>query len=303
MPEFKRILVGHDLKSGGETALESAVSLGQKYGAEIRLVHVIEPYHVSQRLLHLLTPPYSLEELTKRAETKLAVQVANNTPSDVRIDYDVGAGKPFVELIRKGRDWQADLLVIGRPSHEQEHFLGSSGERVVRKARLPVLVSTTAVSSHAKTFLVPVDFSDCSANAARVAASLAERFAGRLLFVHTLELARLAASHYFDESESPPAPQQLPPSPEKFGPAWDTFVSSLSLPSGVPWATQVFEGRAATEICHYAQQSHADLIVMGTHGAGAVDQMLIGSVAEEVIRTASCPVLTVRPDTFRFELP
>lgn len=52
-------------------------------------------------------------------------------------------------------------------------------------------------------------------------------------------------------------------------------------------------GTPAAEIVRFAAQQHADLIVMGTHGRGFVAHMLIGSVAEQVVRTAPCPVLTV----------
>src|SRR5262249_49264922 len=53
-------------------------------------------------------------------------------------------------------------------------------------------------------------------------------------------------------------------------------------------------GNPATEIVHYAEEHDVDLIVMGTHGRGFVAHVVMGSVAEKVVRTAPCPVLTVR---------
>ena len=53
-------------------------------------------------------------------------------------------------------------------------------------------------------------------------------------------------------------------------------------------------GQPHAEIIHHANSQNVDLIVIGTHGRGAIEHMLLGSVAEKVVRTAPCPVLTVR---------
>jgi nucleotide-binding universal stress UspA family protein len=58
--------------------------------------------------------------------------------------------------------------------------------------------------------------------------------------------------------------------------------------------TRLLQGYAPTEICNFADENAFDLIVMGTHGRRGVKHLLLGSVAERVVRTASCPVLTVR---------
>jgi nucleotide-binding universal stress UspA family protein len=57
------------------------------------------------------------------------------------------------------------------------------------------------------------------------------------------------------------------------------------------------------EIVRYARDENMDLIVLGTHGRGPIAHMLLGSVAERVVRKAHCPVLTVRPERHAFEMP
>jgi nucleotide-binding universal stress UspA family protein len=59
----------------------------------------------------------------------------------------------------------------------------------------------------------------------------------------------------------------------------------------------VLIGSAASRIVEYADQTHADLIVMGKHGRSAFGHLLLGSVAEKVVRTARCPVLTAKEST------
>ena len=63
---------------------------------------------------------------------------------------------------------------------------------------------------------------------------------------------------------------------------------------GVPVETHVLEGTPSREIVRFAERGECDLIVMGTHGRGGIDRLLLGSVAEKVVRASSVPVLTVR---------
>jgi nucleotide-binding universal stress UspA family protein len=65
----------------------------------------------------------------------------------------------------------------------------------------------------------------------------------------------------------------------------------------------VIDGFPFVEILKHAKESNADMIVMGTHGRGAIAHMLLGSVAEKVVRKASCPVLTVRHPEHEFVHP
>ena len=62
-------------------------------------------------------------------------------------------------------------------------------------------------------------------------------------------------------------------------------------------------GKPFVEIIHHARDHDVDLIVIGTHGRGAVQHALLGSVAEQVVRTSPCPVLTVRHPEHEFVMP
>ena len=296
MKQLQKILVGHDLQTSGETAFQSAVALAQRSGAVLRLVHVVEPPQFYQRLSHPFTPPYTLEELTQKAGEKLAASAAEVAP--LQVEYEVRTGKPFVELILARRAWQADLLVVGGTA--KGDLLGNTSERVVRKALVPVLVAKKPLVAEAKTFLVPTDFSPCARKATEEAVSLAESFGSRLLFFHALAPPSAYASAYGIEMAVPPPVLAL--KPEDLEGEWQVFLSGLTLEK-VAWEKRTSEGRAATTIVEQAKDSQVDLIVMGTHGRSGLAHMLLGSVAEEVVRVASCSVLTIRPEAFQFELP
>ena len=79
-------------------------------------------------------------------------------------------------------------------------------------------------------------------------------------------------------------------------------LKTLSL-DGVETVRAVRVGDAFVEILRYAADNAIDLIVMGTHGRGPVEHLLLGSVAEKVVRKASCPVLTVKKAGHVFVMP
>jgi nucleotide-binding universal stress UspA family protein len=71
-------------------------------------------------------------------------------------------------------------------------------------------------------------------------------------------------------------------------------VRGLGADSGVDVETNLLEGSPSREIVRFAEEVDCDLVVMGTHGRGGIDRLLLGSVAERVVRSSEVPVLTVR---------
>ena len=300
MSQLKRIIVGHDLRAGGETALKSAASLAKRSGAALRLVHVVEPQHTYQRMSHPFTSPYTIEEIAQRAGARLQALAASPELAPVHVEYEVRKGKPFVELIIARRAWQADLIVVGGTSREEGRLLGSTSELVLRKALVPVMVAKKPLSPEPKVFLVPTDFSDCAKKAAAETLLLAQSFRGRIIFFHVVDLYPSYAVAYTDDfGVSVPLP---PPAPEELESEWQDFFSGLDLEK-VKWEKCVEEGEPTQTILRQVDLRQADLIVMGTHGRTGLEHMLLGSVTEKVVRTAQCPILTIRPDAFQFEMP
>lgn len=140
-----------------------------------------------------------------------------------------------------------------------------------------------------KSILVPVDFSSNSARALEYAHTLATRFGASLHVLHVCEVPALTtgsmdayAIAYSNWS------QQLGDEAER------EIVKMVPKLSGVTVTTEVLFGNPARAIVTAATGRKADLIVMGTHGHGPLMHALMGNVAERVVRTAPCPVLTVR---------
>ncbi len=140
-----------------------------------------------------------------------------------------------------------------------------------------------------KSILVPVDFSSNSARALDYAHALATRLGASLHLIHVCEVPALRtgsmdayAIAYSNWS------QQLGDEAER------QLLTLTPKLTGVMVSTEVLFGNPARAIVTAAEARKPDLIVMGTHGHGALMHALMGNVAERVVRLASCPVLTVR---------
>ena len=138
--------------------------------------------------------------------------------------------------------------------------------------------------------LVPVDFSETSAAALKYAVALADAFQARLHLLHVVEdpvergwaaeLAMVTSPEFErgarEHSDAELAQLLTQPERERYGAALVTEI-----------------GRPFANIVKYARREDIDLIVMGTHGRGRMAHLIIGSVAENVVRKAPCPVLTI----------
>jgi nucleotide-binding universal stress UspA family protein len=295
---LRRIIVGHDLKCGGDYALKSALVLAEQCHASIRLVHVVH----SRRHFpgaNLAKGRDGIEELVTKAGRQLRQMAASHKASHVRIDYDVRFGKPAMELILAGRAWQCDLIIIGGSARRSIQFLKSTTERLICMAFVPVLVARQPLSHRPQRFLIPTDFSPTSRKAAEEGVALAKRFGGRVSFLHVFDPTPWYSCPYGDEMIGPLMIPELNPADLKH--EWMTFLQGLSLGS-LSWETHIDEGLPKTGIVRYADVTHADIIVMGAHGRTALEQILVGSVTEAVVRSASCPVLTIKPGSVQFTL-
>jgi nucleotide-binding universal stress UspA family protein len=139
----------------------------------------------------------------------------------------------------------------------------------------------------AKHILVAHDFSDTAEGALRYALDLAEKLGAALTIVHAYEVP------IYGFPEGPAlVPEMATQLEQASRAALDSVVRRAARPGLVP-DSRLRQGPAWSEINTTAKEIGADLIVLGTHGRRGVARALLGSVAEKVVRTATCPVLTV----------
>jgi nucleotide-binding universal stress UspA family protein len=139
-----------------------------------------------------------------------------------------------------------------------------------------------------KTILYPTDLSKCSNWALQIASDLASRYSARMIILHVVETIG-PANVTFGEIEN-----QLEPQAYRERLLEDLRRVKPQLPVDHPVDYVLAEGDPARVIERIANERHCDLIVMGTHGRRGLGRILMGSVAEHVVRTAECAVLTVK---------
>ena len=143
--------------------------------------------------------------------------------------------------------------------------------------------------------LVPTDFSTGAAQAARLAAELAATMGGTIRLIHVINPPALVLP---DGSTVVATPAQLVELTERADDELSDARRALlaEMPPGktVDVEASSLMGDAADEILRLAGSGHYDLIVMGTHGRTGIRRLMLGSVAEKVLRHAAVPVLTVR---------
>jgi universal stress protein A len=143
-----------------------------------------------------------------------------------------------------------------------------------------------------KRILVPLDFSDASTRALEHATAIADRFGASLEMLHVIPnpFVSTAATLYVGM----PLPQDFLDELERDARQRMDSALTVAERERVKAHSVVMSGDPLFAIVEHARVGGVDLIVMGTHGRTGMAHLLIGSVAERVVRTAPCPVLTVR---------
>ncbi|HVO10646.1 MAG TPA: universal stress protein [Vicinamibacteria bacterium] len=147
-----------------------------------------------------------------------------------------------------------------------------------------------------KKVLVPTDFSESARHAFTYGVSFAREYEAELVLLHVVE--NLTVGYASDLFPVPMAEvfQEI----SGYAKAELARLGEEARGRGVGVQELVVQGKPSVEIIRFAAEHQVDMIVLGTHGKGVLDQALFGSTTERVVRRAPCPVLTVRPAEHEF---
>jgi nucleotide-binding universal stress UspA family protein len=298
--EFKHILCPIDLSEVSARALAHAAALARWYGARLTVLHVVpafDPVQVrSQALARAVRIEYPAPREDVLAEVmRVAIDQAGVAPDAT---FAAESGDPVTTIVDQALAMSADLVVMGTHGHRgfKRFLLGSVTEHLLREAPCPVLTvppharAETAAAVTFKTILCPIDFSPAALQALGFAVDLARQANGAVTLLHVIEwLAEHEprAQAHFNVEEA--RRLMIEDAQERLG-------ALVTAESG-DWceiARLVVAGRPYRKIIEAAESGSADLIVMGAQGLGGVRLALFGSTTQQVVRGASCPVLTVR---------
>jgi len=295
---IRRVLCPIDFSEFSRHSLDHAVAIASLYDARVTVLHVSSPSRDALLATSEFAPvPASNDDAQLIARTTRFVkeEIGSLPFLDIVVSR---ADDVSQDILAHGTTLQADLLVMGTHGRAgpDRWVLGSVTEKVLRKASCPVLTVPRRAPDVVpagqvlyKRILCGIDFSDGSMAALAYALSLAQQADAWLGVVHVVDLL----PGIFDTA-LPKALQDLERELETD--ARQRFAAAI--PATAREACDVEEivvvGHVRPTLVAMAVDRHAELIVLGVQGRGALDRMLFGSTVDYVVRRASCPVLTLR---------
>ncbi len=295
MLQLKKILVPRDFSPCSEQALQHALDLAGRTGAEVHLLFA-EVLYVDVQAPTAKGRDAAQEALRERLMVGIEQE---GEASGVRFESAVVRDiAPAPAIVAYAEEHDIDLIVMGTHGRRglRRLLLGSTAEEVVRTAPCPVFTvrrPETPVGGleGVNAILVPIDFSRHARTALRHAKELAALYHTRLDLLHIIE-EQLHPAFYNTGVWS--IYDLLPNIEEKAVEELRTFYRETEGPLGGDVDFHVRYGHAAREIAVFARENDNDLVVMATHGLRGLDHFLLGSVAEKVVRQSPAPVFTVK---------
>jgi nucleotide-binding universal stress UspA family protein len=290
--QLKSILCPIDFSDFSGAAFQHALSLAEYYKARIVALHVVElwRYPFADYAAHEADYAKFSRAMSEGGEVQLQRFVKEHAAGVLKPEVIVHQGNSANDILSFAQEQNIEAIVMGTHGHRgfDRLVLGSTTDRVIRKAACPVLVVSNASSKDLSTvpegrhrlsrILYCTDFSNNSEQARGYAISLAAEYGAELTFLHVAErVSDLARA----EATIAERTQEL-----------DKMVSEAERRS-LNVKVAVRFGKPYEEIVQHATETRACLIIMTARGGDAVDRAVFGSTTYRVIQFGPCPVLAV----------
>lgn len=291
MATLNHFLAATDLSAPARHAAERAAALAGSLGARLALVHIASRAPLDQ-----------LRQLLSAGEDDVAQELLDRLRLDLRglgeaiyqrygvaPALSVGIGDLLPSLLAEADALPADLLVLGArgASFLRHILLGSTAERLLSSARCPVLVVKQPPHEPYRHLLVPVDFSPIAARTLRLAAALVPN--ARLTVMHAYDVPFEGQLRYAGVDDAKIAHYRSLAARQAH-----TRLDSLIGESGIDRSrisALVVQGDVSQRILEQEQESDCDLIVVGKHGEGVFEELLLGSTTKHILAESQNDVL------------
>ncbi len=293
MLAINKILFPTDLSDCAHRAFQHAVFLANWHDAELVILNVAgrHMYDYSALKEHF---PYRDEDLASMLEASSERQQPAPSLSELAIrQIQLEKASASVSILDVAEEEEADAIVMGTHGRSGANrlLMGSVAEEVVRGAPCPVLTirddGTVAPGQAVRRILVPLDFSELSEEALRYARELALTYGARLDLLHVVEDISLPSAYGAGPVDIV-VPEVVENSERYLADLADRVLGHEHV------VAHVIPGYAVSTILDFTDRNDIDLMVIATHGRSGVERLMMGSVAERVIRRAQCPVFTVK---------
>jgi nucleotide-binding universal stress UspA family protein len=297
--KIRKIVVGVDFSSDSTGAVKLGTALCLEVGAELLLVHAgavaleaLESRLPSVREWERLISVQAIED-----KNRLEAMLGDVLAKGVTASCQVVDGSPADALAAAALSSDADLLIVGTHGlGAAKHFLlGSVAERVVRLATCNVLVTREGADATIapRRILLATDFSEHAEMALRIAVDFAGQ-GGTIDVVHFWDLSPMVSSLVGSEATGSVV-TSLGEELERDALQRGARLIAKHQREGITLSFKAVRGKAAAGIVQKQKRSASayDLVVTGSHGHRGLRRFFLGSVAEKVVRNASCSVLVV----------
>lgn len=286
-------LAATDLSAPSRHAAQRAAMLARQTGGQLALVHVLEQDALTE-LRRLFTQDREVEQrMHQQAQNALAALAAElGTPEPLPVACHLIEGAVLAAIAGQADALGCNLVVVGAhgAGFMRHWLLGATSERLLRKTLLPVLVVKQAPLLPYRKLLVPVDFSHWSLRAIALARSIAPL--APLVLLHACEVP-FEGKMRFAGIEEETIQQHRHNIRREALARLDQLAQDAGLTSG-QWQPLVHFANPPDYILEQEEELGADLIVLGKHGSGMTEELLLGSVTKHVLGQARSDVLVVR---------
>jgi nucleotide-binding universal stress UspA family protein len=286
MNDIRTVLIGTDLDSDSDALVSTGVQVARAAGAKIHLAFSFAPPIAYLSELGAGVSDSILAREEQQCREALAEQARQAGIAEGELQgQSVRRGAPHRMLADLAEEIGADLLVVGATGGGRLHRrLGSTTDRVLRRAHCPVLVVRGSLAVPPKKVLAPVDLSPLSAESFERGLGVLSGLGTGTKVVPEIE-ALFVLSVLERQTSFELTPEQIDRlAAEKL----ESFVAARA-------ERKVRTGNTREEIFAEIASYRPDLVLLGTHGLGGFDRFAIGSVAADVVREAPCSVLVVPP--------
>ena len=284
-----RLLCATDLSSRSDRALRRAGVLARAADAELVLLSVVDDDQPTR-----LVKSERREVTILLAEQSRTMHELQGLQPRLRVEV----GDAFDAIIRVADAEEADLVVMGehRKRLLRDVFVGTTIERVMRLGNRPVLMVNGPAERPYRRILAAVDASEPAAHALRTAHRLGFLARAELTAFHAFELLPGRGVMMRADVSDEAIQEHVRETAAERRAELEDFLRGIDLGVGSrPPRLVLEEGPPAPALRQIVARLSPDLVVVGTRGRGAVGRLLLGSVAEEALRTLDCDVLAVPP--------
>lgn len=291
--DSRKILLATDLSARGDRALERAVSISLRSDVQLTILHVIEQFDESsltygaRGLPSWSRPPDAAALMKQEIKQGLRSDLGDAIDKDVIL---IEEGNPAEVIERTATSGRFDLVVTGvareGPFSNRPIVLGKTVEQLLRRLPIPILIVKNRPRDPYQHIVVATDFSTPSAHALQMAL--------RFFPVQPLYLLHASEAPYStlaDDSKLHAERYRMARAEEL-----REFLTAIFLPDDdrkriIP---MIEPGHPKQIIREYVQMHGGDLVVLGTHGRGAVMEAIVGSTTKSILSTLPCDALVVR---------